>query len=98
MIEVDTDVLITHGPPMGYGDSVYRMDWDGKVRSENVGCENLLNTIKVIKPSFHVCGHIHGGNGVYPMGNTKVINASVCTERYDPTQQPIVFNIKEKIK
>jgi hypothetical protein len=52
MIPNDTDVLITHGPPLGILDlasSGYRC-----------GCPNLLEAIKNrVKPRLHIFGHIH---------------------------------------
>jgi Icc-related predicted phosphoesterase len=54
-IPSDTDILVTHGPPLGYGDRV------GSTR--NVGCEDLLDEVKNrIKPKYHIFGHIHEGN------------------------------------
>jgi Icc-related predicted phosphoesterase len=53
----DTDVLITHGPPYGYGDCVHH--------DYNVGCRDLLDTVKFrVKPQYHIFGHIH--EGLYP--------------------------------
>ena len=48
------DILVTHGPPLGYGD---HLGWEGRS-----GCLDLLYEIKHrIKPKFHVYGHIHEG-------------------------------------
>ena len=53
-IPSDTDVLITHGPPLGYGDLC-----KSGVRA---GCAELLSTIQLrVKPKLHVFGHIHEG-------------------------------------
>jgi Icc-related predicted phosphoesterase len=69
MIPNDTDVLITHGPPYGYGDQ----SWPEPVQynnsrvlrpaSEHFGCEELIKAVERIKPKVHIFGHIHGGYG-----------------------------------
>ena len=41
----------------------------------------------------HIFGHIHEGYGDYSLGDTRLINASSCTERYEPTNPPIVLDI-----
>lgn len=84
-IPSDTDILMTHGPPVGHGDLTGG--------NNNVGCVELLNTIqKRVKPKFHVFGHIHEGYGVTSDGYTTFINASTCTRRYIPGNAPIVFD------
>jgi Icc-related predicted phosphoesterase len=70
MIPVNTDILITHGPPFGKLDYV---PYD----NVNVGCEELMKRVQEIKPKIHVFGHIHEGYGYVFDGNTHFINASV---------------------
>lgn len=50
-IPEDTDILITHGPPLGFGD---RVD-----SGEHVGCEDLLRRVQQVRPKLHLFGHIH---------------------------------------
>lgn len=58
MIPDDTDVLITHTPPVGHGDLC-----SSGVRA---GCVELLTTVqKRVKPKYHVFGHIHEGISYY---------------------------------
>lgn len=85
LIPDDTDVLITHGPPAGYGDRT--------ARGERVGCEDLLDAIARVRPILHVCGHIHEGYGLTSDGQTTFINASSCNLAYRPVQPPIVFEL-----
>lgn len=68
LIPDNTDILITHGPPLGFGDKT--------VRGEAVGCADLLDRIRVVKPKLHVCGHIHEAAGVVRDGATLFVNAS----------------------
>jgi Icc-related predicted phosphoesterase len=54
----DIDILITHEPPLGYGDKVQAL-FGHVIRG---GCKDLLFTIKNrVKPKLHVYGHIHNG-------------------------------------
>ena len=59
MIPDTTDVLITHGPPIGVMDlSAY----------DNIscGCDNLLDAVtNRVKPRLHIFGHIHEGYGEF---------------------------------
>lgn len=85
MIPSDTDILVTHGPPYGIGDS------NGTV---NCGCKTLNETvIERVKPSYHIFGHIHEGYGSWSNGQTVFINASICNQGYRPTRKPILFDI-----
>jgi Icc-related predicted phosphoesterase len=86
LIPEDTDVLITHGPPHGYGDFVA---WD----QIHVGCEEMLEALDRVKPKIHVFGHIHEGYGEFEHNGIKLINASVCTAGYDPINAPFVVEI-----
>ncbi|KAL5010175.1 hypothetical protein ScPMuIL_012480 [Solemya velum] len=81
----ETDILMTHGPPLGFGDLL-----TGGYRA---GCVDLLNTIqKRVRPKYHVCGHIHEGYGIKTDGYTVYINASTCTRFNKPLNPPIVFD------
>jgi len=85
----DTDILMTHGPPIGHGDVCS----DG----QRAGCVDLLATVADrVKPLFHVFGHIHEGYGATTNGETIFINASTCTLSYKPTQAPLVFDLPIK--
>ena len=88
-IPIGTDILITHGPPNGYGDLVN--NW--RQPNTNVGCELLLNRILDIKPVLNVFGHIHEGYGVYTNEDTTFVNASICTADYRPTNKPIIIDL-----
>jgi predicted phosphodiesterase len=89
LIPDDTDVLITHGPPFGVLDQV--------IGGEHVGCEELLVAVQRIKPKVHVFGHIHEAYGMREQNGTTFVNASVCTERYRPTNPPIVIELEKVV-
>jgi Icc-related predicted phosphoesterase len=85
MIPIDTDILITHGPPFGKLDYV-------KYPNENVGCEELMKRVEEIKPKIHVFGHIHEGYGYVFDGNTHYINAAVLNGRYEFRNRPLTID------
>jgi hypothetical protein len=49
-IPIETDVLITHTPPL------YHLDL-------GLGCAGLLDEIWRVKPRLHIFGHLHSGHG-----------------------------------
>ena len=63
-IPVDTDILITHGPPKGILDG-------------GVGSEELLERINKVMPAVHCFGHAHGQNGVIKTNGVTYINAAM---------------------
>jgi len=89
-IPSDVDVLITHGPPLGYNDKAHPTH-------EHLGDGVLRDIIEIVQPYLHVCGHIHGGHGWFEMGNpeypTACVNASLVNEAYAPVNKPIVVEI-----
>jgi Icc-related predicted phosphoesterase len=85
MIPVDTDILITHGPPMGKLDYV---PYD----NINVGCEELMMRVSEIKPKIHVFGHIHEGHGYVFDGTTHYINAANLNGRYEFRNKPLTID------
>lgn len=60
----DTDILITHGPPLGILDN-------------DLGCEDLLQSVQKNNPRLHVFGHIHEAKGMIKSKNTIFANASI---------------------
>lgn len=86
MIPLSTDVLITHGPPMGILDKEPRYH-------NHVGCFDLDMAVKRVKPKVHVFGHIHHGYGKKELNGTHYFNASVCTEKYEPLNVPLTFEL-----
>ncbi len=89
-----TDIVITHGPPFGYGDFIPAGNY-GKLTSENVGCVELAARIKEIKPALNIFGHIHEGYGFYSDENTVYLNSSVVDHKYQPINSPWVFEYEK---
>ena len=80
------DVLITHAPPLGYGDLL-----DDGVR--RVGCAGLLSAVAQTKPKYHIFGHIHCSRGTYRSVDTTFINAACVDEDYEVYGGGIVFDL-----
>ncbi len=85
LIPNDTDILITHGPPAGFGDY--------SSRGDRVGCQDLAKAIERVKPKAHICGHNHEGYGILEKNGIIYANVSICTERYIPTNPPVVIDL-----
>ena len=94
MIPEGIDVLITHGPPYGYGDTTSR--------GERVGCDDLADALDRVKPKFHVFGHIHEDTGSWDKQHgdgsiTKIINCSVGPKHdyksMSDAGSPVLFEI-----
>ena len=77
MIDPDTDVLITHGPPYGI------LDTNGY--GEHLGSPSLLEKTKALKRlKLHVFGHIHGASGQKVLEHGVLYaNVGVLGEEYD---------------
>lgn len=85
LIPANTDILVTHGPPMGILDQVGLND--------HAGCADLLRHVKRIKPKFHIFGHIHGSHGRYSTPVTQFINPSIVDDNYDVKNFPLEFHL-----
>jgi Icc-related predicted phosphoesterase len=83
-IPENTDVLITHGPPMGILDRVWH---------ESVGCADLTSAVMKIKPKIHVFGHIHCGYGYKLFNGTQFYNAALCDEKYRLVNKPWIVEV-----
>lgn len=83
-ISADTDVLISHHPPLGI------LDLDGEI---NFGCPELLYKTLEIQPKFHLFGHIHNAYGIEKSKSTTFINSSVLNGNYDLSNHPVLFEI-----
>jgi Icc-related predicted phosphoesterase len=85
MIPEQTDLLLTHNPPLGYGDLCF----DGT----RGGSPSLLRRLEVVQPKLAVFGHIHGARGEWSMGGTTLANVSHVDEDYVPKNAPRIFEL-----
>jgi Icc-related predicted phosphoesterase len=103
LIPDDTDILISHCPPYGYGDLAPRKitaenekEWPSP---EHAGCPHLRDRVLALpRLKLHVFGHIHVGRGLYHAVNAKghairLVNAAVVDERYELVHSPFAFDI-----
>ncbi|HEY8074704.1 MAG TPA: metallophosphatase domain-containing protein [Labilithrix sp.] len=84
------DVLVTHGPPRGFGDRVRIF---GSER--HVGDDDLLRRVREVRPRLHLFGHIHQDPGRWSeSGNeneSQTIFANVTTD--DGTLPASIFDL-----
>lgn len=77
LIPPETDVLITHGPPHGFGDR-------GPVPGRQ-GCEDLRARVTRVAPRAHLFGHIHQDGGHWVEGGTSYLNVTTWECERRPT-------------
>uniref|UniRef100_G1S229 Calcineurin-like phosphoesterase domain-containing protein n=1 Tax=Nomascus leucogenys TaxID=61853 RepID=G1S229_NOMLE len=78
LIPEGVDILITHGPPLGF------LDWVPK-KMQRVGCVELLNTVqRRVQPRLHVFGHIHEGQYVVETGTSRARGSNGPSSRASP--------------
>lgn len=102
LIPPDTQVLVTHGGPMGILDDVEDVRWvpgsltfDRQIVVKHVGCANLLSTLpRLTQLKLTVHGHLHlrGGKTMWRAGVSHV-NACVVDESYRLTNPPVVVDL-----
>ena len=85
LIPDNTDVLITHGPPYGFGDT--------NTHDNRFGDKDLLARVLEVRPTIHCYGHAHDGYGQWLFENTLFINAASLNEEYHVQNAPVVVEI-----
>jgi len=86
LIPKDTDILVTHGPPLGVCDM--------NLAKQHCGCPELLAVVNKIKPRIHLFGHIHEGYGTHVTDDTLFINAaSIDKVTKKLTNEPVVIGL-----
>ena len=79
------DLLITHGPPFGYGDRTSS--------GERVGCDDLLKAIDLKRPRAVTFGHIHEDYGQWDFKGTKLYNCTVGPHWESNSHGPVLFEL-----
>ncbi len=82
MIPPGVDVLVTHGPPAGFGD---RSSTGGRG-----GCADLRARVAELRPRVHLFGHIHEDGGAWALDGTLFVN---CTT-WECERAPTVFDLE----
>jgi Icc-related predicted phosphoesterase len=93
-IPADTDILLSHGAPRGYGDEAPVI---GENSAEHVGSTALLDHIRRVSPALVVYGHLHSGYGLYEIEGDRrkvlLANASILDDGYERANHPLEFEI-----
>lgn len=87
------DILMTHGPPWGFGDFIPTSEKQrskyGNYDGAHVGDRALTDAIREKAPQLTLCGHIHEGRGRYLMdGNHTIVNVAAVDENYSLHKTP----------
>ncbi len=83
-IPLDTDILITHRPPLGVLDSSDNI---------NYGCPDMFDAVSKIRPKYHLFGHIHDAYGIEKSEQTTFANTAMVDENYRLGNTPFVFDV-----
>lgn len=79
------DILLTHGPPYGYGDFC----------GEHVGSVWCHDAIMSADPDWVVCGHIHEAYGYHDhvSSGANILNVAYNDGDYNPVNPPMVIEL-----
>lgn len=91
-IPAGIDILVTHQPPLGYGD---RYVHPGSGRSEAIGSGELLAAIARIRPRLVICGHLHDGHGRFDCNGIPIWNVAVVNDAYQLVRRPTVIDVED---
>jgi Icc-related predicted phosphoesterase len=97
LIPKDTDILITHSPPLGILDRIH--EWGDIDKPLDFGLNSLRQQLygERIKPRLHVFGHIHENYGHIPkmldFPGVQFVNAAHMNREYEPVNKPIRIEI-----
>jgi Icc-related predicted phosphoesterase len=94
-IPSDLHVLMTHGPPWGFGDfiptSPKQQTKYGNYDGAHVGDRALTDAIREKSPRVVLCGHIHEARGSYLMdGKHMIMNIAAVDALYELHPDPWV--------
>lgn len=83
-IPKDTDILISHRPPLGILDNA---------NNTVFGCPDLLQRVLDVRPRYHLFGHIHDAYGIKESKYTTFVNAALLDEDYRLLNNPFILDI-----
>ena len=79
LIPYDTDIVVTHEPPVMILDESVGIHW---------GNAPLRNRIMEVKPRYHLFGHSHGGYGIVKQDNIVYSNAALLNDMNHLVRKP----------
>ena len=74
------DVLLTHGPPRGFGDRGHHGE-----EGAHEGCDDLRARVELVKPRLHLFGHIHQDGGMWEHEGVSFANVTTWECERAPT-------------
>ena len=83
-IPLETDVVITHEPPLGVLDKTGDITW---------GNLFLLERVREVSPKYHFFGHAHSAQGVLKKGGIVFSNASLLDDAKALVYKPKIFEL-----
>lgn len=84
LIPEDTDIVVTHEPPIMILDKSAGKHW---------GNAPLFKRVMEVKPRYHLFGHAHEGYGAIKQDGIIFSNGAILDDRYNVCHQPKVFMI-----
>ena len=84
LIPADTDIVITHEPPVMILDESAGIHW---------GNAPLRTRIFEIKPRYHLFGHAHDGYGIIKQDGIAFSNAALLNDRLQLVRKPKLFEL-----
>ena len=90
LIPENLDILMVHGPAKGVLDKT--------TKDEYVGCQNLLETLRIKQPKMFICGHIHEDRGQKIIDGIHFVNASSIDRYGTKIFPPFVFELEKEGK
>lgn len=81
----NTDILITHRPPLGILDSI-----DDTI---HYGSSILLDRVSKVKPRMHLFGHVHSAYGTMDWKGITFSNAGLTDWKYDIRYSPQLLEL-----
>lgn len=86
----DTEILISHGPPIGILDRAY---------DKKVGCQHLYDRVMQLHNlRLHSFGHIHCSHGMEEKGGTLFLNSALAGPNYQIVNKPYVIELTKDSK
>lgn len=85
-IPTDTDVLITHEPPLMILDESNAFHW---------GNRDIRGRVAEVRPQYHLFGHAHEGYGLLEKEGVVYSNAALLDDHYQLCHEPHLFELEK---